>query len=210
MGKKPSKCFRRIKSQSYSRLEYISRVPDLVEGLAGKLVMGDTAIRYPAKLTLIAQKDGQLSDKSLLMLRILVNKDMKLLETKDANGVKANYRMEIKAHPHEIVRAHGLVGIAKAERLQKGMRLGFGVPCGRFARVHKGGSVIEITTNDEPIALGLARRALEHGMRKLAPLSWTIQKEGYAVTTQNAQVMLPKRIKEKKSSGGRAEVPREL
>ena len=81
----------------------------------------------------------------------------------------------------------------------------------RMAQIHKGHSLLEITVNDNPIALGIIRRGLHTAICKL-PLKWSVQLEGFSRTTELARPNLPKRIKEKKKTGGQqaVELQREL
>jgi len=171
-----------------TRRDFISRYPDLPEGLR-KFSYGNTGkFDFPAKVSLVNLKDIQISAKCLESIRIAVNRELKLLG-------EENYRLQIKSIPHHVTRMHGLVGVAKAERMAKGMRLSFGKSQKRFARIRKGKSLIEILINDEPVSYQVCKKALTMATKKL-PSKWKITNEGVSHANVSAKVRLPKRTKE--------------
>jgi len=114
---RPTKCYRDLKGQAYTRKEYVRKgYPNVPEGLQ-KMTYGKTnRFDFPAKVCLVALCDGQVSDKALESVRVTVNKELRVLgETK--------YRLQMKAYPFHVNREHGMIGVVKAERFSKGMRL---------------------------------------------------------------------------------------
>jgi ribosomal protein L16/L10AE len=87
----------------------------------------------------------------------------------------------------------------------------FGFPEMRMAQIHKGHAILEIATEDDPVALGIIKRSLKSGLSKL-PLKWQIEITGFSRETLNAKVNLAKRVKEKKGTSGQqvADLQREL
>lgn len=200
MGRRPSKCYRRLE-RAYTKKKYIKRYPRLPEGLERKFVFGNSSkFDFPARVQLVILRDGQIAERAILAIRILVNKELKLIE-------EGNYRLQVKSIPFHVIREHGLVGVAKAERMAKGMRLGFGRPKGRFARMMKGKVLLEILIDDNEIAYGICKRALQQAIKKL-PLKWKIETKGVSFKNLTANPRLPKRKKRK--VGGRLEIPREV
>jgi len=200
MPKRPSKCYRAM-NRPNTRREFVSHYPNLPEGLK-KFSYGNTSkFDFPAKITLINLMDIQISALALESVRVTINRELKLLGDE-------NYRLEIKSIPHHVTRMHGLVGVAKAERLAKGMRGSFGRSMSRFARIKKGKPLIEILIKDEPVPYGICKKALTTAIKKL-PSKWKIVTEGISLVNLSAKVKLPKRAKES-ATGGRTVVPREL
>ena len=201
-NKRPSKCYRKLDRPANTRKEFIKRLPDLPEGLRKFTFGNKSKFDFPAKVNLVCLKDIQIGGKSLEAVRVTVNRELKILG-------EDNYRLQIKSIPFHIARSHGLIGVAKAERLAKGMRLSFGRSMRRFARVKKGKVLIEVLINDDAISYGICKRALVRGTKKL-PSKWQIKTEGISLANLQANPKLPKRIKTKKSSGGRTIVLRDV
>lgn len=190
MPKRPSKCYREQKQQAYTRRKYMQRVPDVPEGLR-KLTYGNKKkFDFPAIVKLVAQKDIQVSASSLEAVRIAVNRELKVLG-------EENYRFQIKSAPHHVVREHGLVGVAKAERFVKGMRLSFGKCTRRMARVKKEKTIIEIRIPDEAVSYHVCLKALRLARMKLSG-KWKVENEGVSKENILARPTLPKRVKETK------------
>lgn len=205
MGKRPSKSYRHFKRPN-TRPEYIDRMMGVPEGMKHSS-FGNTSKQFPAVIQMISNEDVQVSAKALVSIRVTIHRELRLLG-------ENNFRMDIKAYPHHLARSHGLVGVAKAERIASGMGKGaYGFPEMRLARVGKGHPLLEIQIKDEPVPYGLAKRCLHRIMCKLPPTGWTLDVKGISEKTKSTVVTLPHRIKEKKgSTGGQqiAELQREL
>jgi len=148
-----------INKMPNTRQDYIKRIP------IGKLdqmkfTYGDINKKFNYELNLISENEKYLSVNSLDATRVALNH---LLLNND-------FFMKILVYPHVIVKSHGLMGIAKAERLCKGMRQsGSAKPIGIVAQVHKNQPIIVLRVND----LNLGRKVLEVASKKLKP-SWKI------------------------------------
>ena len=177
---------------------------DVPEGFKHSVFGNSSKLDFPAKISLVALKDGQVSAKALVSVRVTIHREMRVIG-------EENYRLQMISYPHHQSRSHGLVGVAKAERISSGMgKRSFGTPEMRLAQIKKGRPLIEIAINDNAVAYGVAKKVLNRIMCKL-PLRWEIKTEGLSTTTLLANVNLPKRIKEK-ATGGKAttDLQREL
>jgi len=200
MGKRPAKSYRKLQ-QPWTRKEYIKRIMDVPDGLKTSVFGNTSKLDFPAKIEVLAEKDGQVSARAIVAVRVALHRELR------TTG-EENYRLNMKAYPHHCARSHGLVGVAKAERISSGMGKGsFGFPEMRLAQIKRGNPFLEITMADDPISYGVARRGLESAFNKL-PLKWRIHIEGFSTNTLHARPILPKRTKEKKGAGGN--VPKEL
>jgi ribosomal protein L16/L10AE len=205
MGKRPSHSYRQLK-MPYTRKEFIKRMQDVPEGLKHSSFGNTAKLDFPAKISLVALLDGQVSARALASIRVGLHRELRVLNEK-------NYRLQLMAYPFHQSRSHGLVGVAKAERISSGMgKRSFGTPEMRMAQIHKGHALLEIRLENNPVAYGIAMKGLHMVLCKL-PLKWQIKAEGFSADTMNARVNLPKRVKEKKEkTGGQqvADLQREL
>jgi ribosomal protein L16/L10AE len=204
MGKRPSKSFREFKMAN-TRKEYVHRFMGLPEGLK-KSVFGNHKEQFPALIRLVPSKDVQVSARAIVSVRVSINRELRILG-------EDKFRLWMKAYPHHQARSHGLVGVAKAERIASGMGGGsYGFPEMRLAQIEKGHSLLEIAINDDPISFGIALKGLHIVVCKLPPSGWKTIIEGISESTKSAKVLLPKRVKEKKGTGGQqiGDLQREL
>lgn len=182
---RPAKCYQN-KKQAYTRKEYMRRYPELPEGLR-KFTFGNTSkFDFAGRVSLVAQKNGVISAKSLEAIRIATNRELKVLGNK--------YRLQIKTIPFHVVRQHGLIGVAKAERFVKGMRQSFGKPTLRVARVKRGTAVVEVLIPDQAVAYHVCKKALNLAAKKLA-IRCRLESDGISPKNIKATPRLPKRPK---------------
>jgi len=203
MTKRLARNYRHIQ-MPYCRKEYIRRMQDVPEGFKHSVFGNSSKLDFPAKVSLVAERDGQVSAKALVSVRVTIHREMKVVG-------EENYRLQMVSYPFQQSRSHGLIGVAKAERISSGMgKRSFGTPEMRLAQIKKGHKLIEITMNDDAVAYGVAKKVLNRIMCKL-PLKWQIKTEGLSFETLTAKVNLPKRVKEK-AEGGKAttDLQREL
>lgn len=81
---------------------------------------------------LISQSRGQIRAQALEAARQMA---YKYLSVKVGD---ANYYFRVEVYPHHVLRENKMLAMAGADRLQEGMRLNFGSPAGRAARVERG------------------------------------------------------------------------
>jgi large subunit ribosomal protein L10e len=194
MGKRPSKSYRHFKRPN-TRTEYWGKSMDVPEGMR-KVAFGNTKATFPAKAQIFPSVNVQVSARAIVAVRVAIHRELSFLG-------EDKFRMVIMSYPHQLVRSHGLVGVAKAERISSGMgKCSWGFPEMRLARVRKNHPLFEVTCEDDPVAYGLIRRAFRTAMCKLPPSGWKERFEGFSAKTKSARVILPKRAKEKKASSG--------
>lgn len=168
MPLRPGKCYRHFGTPPYTRLEYIkSRPPVLIP----KFDLGNPKGDFPITLKLVVMRSGQIRANALEAARQHANKYMA------RKAGEQNYFMRIVTYPHHILRENKMMAMAGADRLQDGMRLSFGTPIGRAARVFRGQVVIYIKV--KPQHVEVAKEALRRAASKI-PLPTRIVIEGQA------------------------------
>lgn len=152
----------RAVERPYTRSDYIHGAP---HSRINKYAMGVFKEDYTHELLLVAKEDMQIRDVSLESARIAADKH---LSRKVGEG---NYFLEIKAHPHHVLRENKMIFGAHADRLQEGMRRAFGKPVGRAAQVSSGEPVLRVLTYENWVQT--AKEALELASKKL-PKNYSI------------------------------------
>ncbi len=157
MGEKPAKCYRYQDRPAYTRREYIKGAPDPRIRIFD---MGNKGGKFEYAVHLVVLERGQIRDRALEAARVAAHNYLR-----EHIGLD-NYHLRIRVYPHHVLREHKLLGAAKAERLQKGMRLAFGKPVGRAARVRRFQEIITVYTNER--YLDEAKEALRRAKYKVA------------------------------------------
>ena len=154
---RPSKVYKHNKNKAYTQKRFIKKG---VEKKLMKMTMGDTKKQdFPITIKLVAGESIQISEHCLESVRININRH---LLAKIGRDKPEHYRLQVVPYPHHYVREHGLTGVAKGERLAKGMRASFGKITRRMARVNKGQAVLIVgleNKKDIPIVTQLLRIA---------------------------------------------------
>ncbi|RLG55895.1 MAG: 50S ribosomal protein L16 [Thermoproteota archaeon] len=157
MPLRPGRCDRRVK-RPYTRKEYIKGPPDPKIRV---FVGGSWDKDFEYALTIVADADIVVRSNALEALRVLT------MKTFNKQIGSENYKYQVRAYPHHIIRKHALAGVHKAERLQKGMRLAFGRPEVAGAIVRRGRPILTVWVNKEH--LELAKRLLQRVKVKVPP-----------------------------------------
>ena len=152
-------------SMAYTRQNYISSRP---QSRINKFTSGDTHDQYEYAVSLTASTNVEIHSRALEAARVTANR---VLER--ALGEQA-FLLQIVPYPHQVVREHKFMGFAGADRLSQGMKLSFGRPTGRAARVSKGQNILTIFINEDELAA--AKKALERASKKL-PVKYNIDVE---------------------------------
>jgi large subunit ribosomal protein L10e len=99
-----------------------------------------------------------ITGKALEAARVTANKVL---------GIETGQQVLLKVitYPHEIVRAHRMMGFAGADRLSQGMRHSFGRSTERAAMVKANKPIIAVYTMES--GLETAKQALERASKKL-------------------------------------------
>ena len=156
MPLRPGRCYRRFGTMPYTRREYIRSIPPV---MIPKFDLGNPRGDFPVTARLVVTKSGQIRANALEAARLASNK---YLSSKIG---EQNYHLRIVAYPHHILRENKMMAVAGADRLQDGMRLAFGTPIGRAARVYSGQTVIYVRTHPDKIEV--AKEALKRAASKL-------------------------------------------
>lgn len=146
----------RAAERPYTRDDYIHGAP---QPRISKYSMGVYKDDYTYELLLVAGEEMQIRDVALESARIAAGK---LLAKKLGEG---NYLLELKAHPHHVLRENKMIFGAHADRLQEGMRRAFGKPVGRAAQVYPGSPVFRVLTYGNGVEV--AKQALALASKKL-------------------------------------------
>jgi len=162
MPLRPGRCYRHFGTPPYTRLEYIKSNPPV---LVPKFDLGNPKGDFNTRLMLVVEEPGQIRANALEAARQQANKFI------SSKLGEANYFMRIAVYPHHILRENKMMAMAGADRLQDGMRLAFGTPIGRAARVRAGQPVIILHVDEKNVEI--AKEALRRAASKL-PLSTRI------------------------------------
>jgi len=156
MARKPSRMYRSIKQQAYTRREYMGGVP--VSHIS-QFVTGNKAEKFPIKIVLTAIEKCQIRDKSLESARIAANR---FLEKKAG---ATDYRLHVRVYPHNVLRENKQATGAGADRVSQGMRRSFGKTVGTAARVKPNQIIITVETLEKNMIF--AKEALSKASSKL-------------------------------------------
>ena len=168
MPLRPGRCYRRFDTPPYTRLEYIKGAPHVQ---IPKFDLGNVKGNFTHIVKLITKERGQIRANALEAARVIAHKYL------SKNVGEANYHMKLCVYPHHVLRENKMMGMAGADRLQDGMRLAFGTPIGRAARVYENQTVIYVRINGEHV--DKAKEALRRAASKL-PLPCRIVVESLA------------------------------
>ena len=132
MGLRPAHTCRNIGKVSWTRFSRKKPRKSYVKALPHNAVqifnMGDASKKYEMEMGVIAEDNIQLRDSAIEAARQAANKYLE-------KRLPANYYFKVLIFPHNVIRENKMIVGAGADRLQKGMRLSFGRPSDRAARV---------------------------------------------------------------------------
>jgi len=134
-GRKPARMYRQIKSQSYTRREYMGGVPT---NRITQYEMGYSKGDFPIEMHLIAESDAAIRHTALEAARIACNR------TIQKKAGSQGYFLKVHVYPHEVIRENKMATGAGADRISSGMRNAFGKAVGTAARVRAGQLVISL------------------------------------------------------------------
>ena len=141
--------YRSKRGMVYTRKEYIKGTPN---PRIVKFTTGTQNDEYDAILELKTKERVMIRDIALEAMRVTLNRNLaRLLGEK-------TYQFTIVTYPHHVLRENRMMTGAGADRLQEGMRRGFGKIMGRAADLKKDQPIIAVKTFKEKI--DLARKAL--------------------------------------------------
>ncbi len=140
MAKRPGRIYREVKSQSYTRKEYMGGVP------GSRIIQFDLGAKqadFPVTADLVAEEKCQIMHNALESSRVAANRV--LLKNCGMNG----YHLKVRTYPHEVLRENKQAVGAGADRVSDGMRKAFGKPVGVAARVDAGQPIMTVRTTVE-------------------------------------------------------------
>lgn len=133
---------------------YIKTVPNarIVKYKMGDLKGFDNG-KYPIQIHVISKENCQVRDNSLEAVRQYLNRFLQIKVGKE-------FYLEVKVHPHHILRENKMLTGAGADRMQTGMSRAFGKTVGKAAFVKPGQTMYIIgvkTPKQEATARALIR-----------------------------------------------------
>jgi len=165
MVRRAARCYSMIDRKPYTRKEYIKGGP---ESKIRIFDAGSPGKEFGITIGLFAEKDRQVAHNALEAARVTVNRYIS--EKID----KEKYHFKICVYPHHIIRENKILSGAGADRVSDGMRLAFGRPMGRAARVYTGQRILYVRVDKENFAL--AKEAVRRARYKF-PMTCTLKIE---------------------------------
>ena len=156
MPLRPGHCYRHFGTPPYTRKEYIKSIPQVQ---IPKFDMGNTRGDFDLTVKVIVQLPGQIRMNALEAARLAA---YRYLNKKIG---ESNFHLKLVTYPHHILRENKMMAVAGADRLQDGMRLSFGTPIGRAARVYPGQCILFVRVSEKN--LEVAKEALRRAASKL-------------------------------------------
>ena len=155
MTRKPSRMYRSIEGQVYTRQEYMGGIP------ACRVTQFDTGnLRegFPFSLSLGVEEAAQVRDIALEAARVSA---VRVMEKNAPN----QFHLKVRRYPHQILREHKMAMGAGADRISDGMRRAFGKPVSHAVRAQIGMELMTIYTTEAH--LNDAKEALRKAAHKL-------------------------------------------
>ena len=163
MGLRPARAIRDPKKVAWTRFSRSSPRRSFIKAMPHKDLnvfrMGQMKKDFDATVHLQSQGDLILRDNSIESARQAANKYLERL-------ILNNYYFIVRVFPHHVLRENKMIAGAGADRLQKGMRMSFGRPNDRAARIYEGLSVFTVYTYKTHLDKIIT--ALERARRKLS------------------------------------------
>ena len=166
MSRKPARMYRYGTGMVTTRRKYMGGVPP---SRITQFVSGNKTAKFPVQLSLTADERCQLRHNSLEAARISANKAL------EKYIGAANYCLNIRVYPHNVIRENKQATGAGADRVSQGMRRAFGKPVGTAARVRVNQILMTLDTSEQYYIH--ARQALRKaGMKLSTPVTINIIK----------------------------------
>jgi large subunit ribosomal protein L10e len=124
-----------------------------------RYIMGSPNKSFEYTLTLISKEELQIRDNALESSRQSGNRWL------EAKAGKTEYFLQLRKHPHHMLRDNVLASGAGADRMSTGMAGSFGKVIGRAAQVHKGETLFIVRVDKKN--LGIAKQAMIRCKNKL-------------------------------------------
>ena len=203
MALRPAKTIRESQGQPWTRISQKKPRKSYVKGAPRPKIrqynMGTDKF-YDIEVRMTTEGPIQIRDNAIEAARQI---SVKYLE----KNIPGNYYVGILKYPHLIIREHTALGVAGADRISKGMKMAFGRPKGRMARV-KGGEAVFIARVAKK-DLNLVKEAFKRAQLKLSGkfklMVNDITKEQKNIAKIGKEVTLEVKITEQKKEEKKAE-----
>ncbi len=156
---RPAHCYR-WDSPSYTR---VSKTPSnsYITGIPGNKILhfiyGKPEL-YEKEISIVYKRRIMVRHNALEAARVAAQNFL-------LKNLKENFSLLIRTYPHHVMRENTQATGAGADRVQQGMRLSFGRPIGRTAKVYKGQKLASIFVHTEDVEI--AKKAAERMLSKL-------------------------------------------
>lgn len=137
--------YRRIK-RAYTRKSKVrakSYIKSTPQNKIVRYVMGNKSGSFPYRVDLVSLDDMNLRHNAIEAGRRVASSYLEKTISRE------NFRLEIRTHPHHVLRENPLATGAGADRFQEGMSRAFGKPIGLAARVKKGKILVSVYVNEK-------------------------------------------------------------
>lgn len=141
---KSGRLYKQIKSQSFTRREYMGGVPG---SRITQFDLGEKAGTFPVTVSLVAEERAAIIHNALESCRVSANRV--LLKGCGASG----YHLKVRVYPHEVLRENKQASGAGADRVSQGMRQSYGKPVGTAARVDVNQAILTVRVQAERFAV---------------------------------------------------------
>ena len=131
---------------------------------------GDPNLEYNYEVLLLAKNKCEIKSEALESIRLHINRNLSWKLS------KSKFYFKLPIYPHQIVRRHGWLGFAGADRISKGMKLAFGKPKHRVALV-KNGQVIANVKVVSKEDVKVVREILKGAVKKIPAKGEIVIKE---------------------------------
>lgn len=144
-GLRPARCYR-WDSPTYTR---VSKNPgdSYITGIPGNKIvhfcLGNPQL-YDLEVSIVYEERIMVRHNALDSSRIAANK---VLEKR----LGQNFSILIRTYPHHVMRENAMASGAGADRVQEGMRLSFGKPVGRAAKLYKKQKILSLYVNRKDV-----------------------------------------------------------
>ena len=130
----------------YKKKNFVRARPNMV---IAKFETGSTKKAFGYEVELVALDTLQIRHNALESARMTANRAL------ERTIGKENYHLKVRQYPHHILRENPLAAGAGADRLSTGMKMSFGKPISRAARVKKGKAVLSVRVNKSNLLVGI-------------------------------------------------------
>lgn len=141
---KSGRLYKQIKSQSYTRREYMGGVPG---SRITQFDLGDKNGNFNVKVSLVSTERCAIIHNALESSRVAANRVL----MKGCGS--AGYHLKVRVYPHEVLRENKQASGAGADRVSQGMRQSFGKAIGTAARVDVDQPIMTVRVTPERFSI---------------------------------------------------------